>query len=160
MLWIVYSLLCAFFFATSDALTKKALSSKNEYHVLWLRLLFSLPILVASVLVTGIPPLDAVFIYSVIIALPLEIVAAVLYVKALKKSPLGLTVPLLGLTPIFLILTSLIILGEKITVMGGVGIFLISAGGYSLNLHDAKTGLLGPVRALLKEDGSRLMLLV
>src|SRR4030042_1796256 len=41
--WVLLSLIAAFTLATSDALTKKTLTSHNEYIVAWLRLVFSLP---------------------------------------------------------------------------------------------------------------------
>ena len=56
-MWIIYSLLTAFSLATSDALTKKALSSRDEYFVAWARLLFALPLLLISLLFVEVPHL-------------------------------------------------------------------------------------------------------
>ncbi|MBI4709892.1 MAG: EamA/RhaT family transporter, partial [Nitrospirae bacterium] len=59
---MIYAFLTAFLLATSDALTKRILFSvKDEYLVAWLRLLFSLPLLMISLLFAGIPPLDGTF---------------------------------------------------------------------------------------------------
>ncbi len=44
-MWVTLSLLTAFSLATSDALTKKVLRSRDEYFVAWIRLLFALPLL-------------------------------------------------------------------------------------------------------------------
>ena len=49
-MWIVLSLLTALSLATSDALTKKALVSRDEYFVAWIRLIFALPLLLLSLL--------------------------------------------------------------------------------------------------------------
>jgi drug/metabolite transporter (DMT)-like permease len=158
--WIIYALLTAFLFATSDALTKQALTARDEYFVAWIRLVFALPVLFLSLLFIDIPQLDRTFWLATFIALPLEITAIILYTKALKVSPITLTMPFLALTPVFLILTSYLILNEKVSVWGGTGIVLIAAGSYTLNLHKMHTTILGPVLAIFKEPGSILIIIV
>jgi len=157
-LWIIYALLTAILLATSDALTKRALSSRDEYFVAWARLLFSLPVLAASLLFIEIPPLNRTFWTATLIALPFETVAIILYTKALKTSPISLTMPFLALTPLFIILVSYVILGEKVSVTGGIGIFLIATGSYTLNIHKARQSVLGPVKAIFREKGSMMMI--
>jgi len=159
-MWIVYSLLTAFTLATSDALTKKALASRNEYHVAWMRLLFGMPLLLVSLLFIDIPPLDSTFWIAVCAALPLEIVALILYTRALKVSPISLSVPFLALTPVFLIVTSELIVGEKVSLQGIAGIILMAAGSYSLNLHRIREDLFAPFRAIWREKGSVMMVAV
>lgn len=157
-MWTIYALLTAVLLATSDALTKRALSSRDEYFVAWARLLFSLPVLVASLIFIEIPPLNKAFWTATLIALPFETVAIILYTKALKVSPISLTMPFLALTPLFLILVSYFILGEKVSVSGGIGILLIASGSYTLNIHKARQSLLGPVKAVFREKGSMMMI--
>ncbi len=159
-MWILLSLLTAFSLATSDALTKKALVSRDEYFVAWIRLLFSLPLLLVSLLFIEIPPLDRTFWLATLSALPLEIAAIILYTKALKVSPISMTVPFLALTPIFLIFTSNIILGERVSVYGGAGILLMAVGSYSLNIHLIRVNVLEPVKAVLREKGCVMMIIV
>ncbi len=160
-MWVIYAFLTAFLLATSDALTKRLLLSvKDEYLVAWLRLLFSLPLLMISLLFAGIPPLDGTFWTAVLIALPLEITAVILYTKALKASPMSLTIPFLAFTPFFLIIISYVILGEKVSLSGAVGIILITGGSYVLNIHKARYALMEPVKAILKEKGSVMMIIV
>ncbi|MBI5195157.1 MAG: EamA family transporter [Nitrospirae bacterium] len=160
-MWVIYAFLTAFLLATSDALTKRLLFSvKDEYLVAWLRLLFSLPLLMISLLFVGIPPLDGTFWTAVLIALPLEITTVILYTKALKVSPMSLTMPFLAFTPLFLILISYVILGEKVSLSGAIGIILITGGSYVLNIHKARYALIEPVKAMLKEKGSVMMIIV
>jgi uncharacterized membrane protein len=159
-MWILLSLLTAFSLATSDALTKKALVSRDEYFVAWIRLLFSLPLLLVSLLFVEIPQLDRTFWLATLSALPLEIAAIILYTKALKVSPISMTVPFLALTPIFLIFTSNIILGERVSVYGGAGILLMAVGSYSLNIHLIRVNVLEPVKAVLREKGCVMMIIV
>jgi len=159
-MWILYSLLTAFSLATSDTLTKRVLASRDEYFVAWARLMFCLPLLILSFLFIEIPSLDRTFWIATFCALPLEIVAIILYTKALKISPMSLTIPFLALTPLFLIFISYFILGEKVSLYGGIGIMLMAVGGYALNLHKVKKDLVAPIKAIFREKGSLMMIAV
>ncbi len=158
--WVILSFVSAFSLATSDALTKKALRLDNEYLVAWLRLVFSLPPLVLLLLFIPVPDLDRTFYLSFFCALPLEILALILYIKALRISPMSLTLPFLSLTPIFLIVFSRVIVGESVSLKGAAGIILIATGGYSLNITSVRKGFLAPVKAIARERGSVYMIIV
>jgi drug/metabolite transporter (DMT)-like permease len=153
-------LLAAFTLATSDALTKKSFSDQSPYIMGLIRLGYTLPWMLTSLLFIPLVIPDSTFWLCMLTGLPLEALAFYCYMKALKVSPLSLTVPFLAFTPGFIILTGWIILGEKISAGGLWGIILIMAGAYSLNLSHTKYGLFGPLTAIFKEPGSRLMLLV
>jgi len=64
---------------------------------------------------------DAVFWTCVLTGLPLEVLAFLCYMKALKVSPLSLSVPFLAFTPGFILLTGWFILGETIRGVGWQG---------------------------------------
>ncbi|MGD0283851.1 MAG: EamA family transporter [Dissulfurispiraceae bacterium] len=159
-LWIPLALTSAFLLATSDALTKKALSTHNVYFIAWLRLLFSLPLLGSCLFFIPVPNLDNTFYRTVLTALPLEIIALVLYTKALKVSPMSLSLPFLSLTPVFLIIVPYLILGESISLPGAFGVLCIAAGGYTLNINKFSEGILGPFAAIRKEKGALMMIAV
>jgi len=159
-LWFPLTLFCAFSLATSDALTKKALADHNEYLIAWLRLLLALPFLLAPLLFIQIPSLGKDFFPAILIALPLETAATLFYIRALKVSPLSLTLPFLALTPVFLLIIPFLLLGEKISLAGGIGILLIAVGSYSLNLGETRKGILAPFRAIRRERGALYMIVV
>ncbi len=159
-MWIIYALLTAILLATSDALTKRILVSRDEYFVAWIRLIFTLPVFLVILMLIDIPDLDRTFWSATLIALPLEITAIILYTKALKTSPISLTMPLLALTPLFLIFISYIILGERVSISGGVGVFLIVIGSYTLNIHKIRQALTEPIKAIFKEKGSVMIIIV
>jgi drug/metabolite transporter (DMT)-like permease len=158
--WVLLALISAFTLATSDALTKKALARSNEYLVAWFRILFSIPLLLLIWIFIPMPKLDIEFYKAFAFALPLEIIAIIFYIKALRISPLSLTLPFLSLTPAFLILISYLILGEKVSFQGAIGIIFITVGSYTLNLHEMRKGIFEPFRAITKEKGSVLMISV
>lgn len=159
-MWVLLTLLCAFTLATGDALTKKALRGTGEYLIGWLRLLFAVPPLLVVLMFVERPPLDAAFYRAFAIAMPFEILAFVLYIKALRTSPLSLTMPFLAFTPVFLIGVSYLIVGEEPSRGSVLGILLVGAGGYVLNFHHMDRGVLEPLRAVFREKGSLMMLAV
>lgn len=157
-LWVLSALFSAFTLATSDALVKKSVEGQNEYLVAWFRLLFTLPLLLVLLFFVPVPRLDREFYNAFLIALPVELVTVILYVKALKLSPMGLSLPFLSLTPVILILVSFLVLGEKVSFTGGAGIALIAAGSYVLNFGEIRKGIFGPFRAIGRERGSLMMI--
>lgn len=159
-LWVALSLVSAFSLATMDALTKKTLREGEEYLVGWLRLIFSAPIFVAVLVFTEPPELDGAFYKAFLSAMPFEVLAFVLYIRALRVSPLSLTIPFLAFTPVFLIGVSSVIAGESVSARGAAGIVLVAAGSYVLHAGTIGKGVLEPLRAVATEKGSVLMLAV
>ncbi|MEE9514879.1 MAG: DMT family transporter, partial [Candidatus Brocadiales bacterium] len=158
MTWFHYSIISAFFTANSVAISKKALEGSDVYTVAWVRYGYALPFLLCMLAFTEIPPLDSVFFLVNLIQVPLNGLAIVLYIRAIKYSPLSLTLPYLALTPVFLIGTSYVMLGERPDSSGLIGILFVALGAYLLNVRATREGLLGPLRAILDEEGSLLMI--
>ena len=158
--WLFLAILAAFSLATADALTKKHFSRLSAYEMGITRLTYTLPWLVIALFFIPWPRLDSTFFLAFGAALPLEVLAFLCYMRAIKISPLSLTLPFLAFTPVFIILTGRLILGETVTLPGVAGILCIVAGAYSLNLSQASIGVLEPFRAIFREPGSVLMLLV
>jgi drug/metabolite transporter (DMT)-like permease len=161
MSWFIYAFICALSLATADALSKKALDDNTDpYIVAWARTGYAAPFIAVIIPFIDIPELDSVFFVITFLAIPLDIIAVLLYIRAIKVSPLSLTLPFLSLTPIFLIVTSYIILGEKPDKFGFIGIILVVIGAYLLNVHTISQGFLAPFMAIVKEKGSVLMIIV
>lgn len=95
MVWFLLSLTSAVTLATVDALSKHALKDSKEEVVAWASWGFSAPILLTTLLFIEIPSLDQTFWAATILALPLELVAVLLYIRSIKISPLSLTIPFL-----------------------------------------------------------------
>ena len=112
------------------------------------------------ILVTGIPPLGPGLVPALAVTVTINCVATVLYYRALSTTDLSLCVPFLAFTPVFLILTSFIILGEIPSPAGAAGIFLVTAGAF-LHTRSGRSACLGaPIQAFLHDPGIRSMFLV
>ena len=160
MLWLYLSLTAAVTLATVDALSKYALKDSGEEVVAWASWGFAAPFLLATIPFIEIPTLDLTFWMATILALPLELVAVLFYIRSIKISPLSLSIPFLALTPVFLIATSFFMLGELPDSSGIAGIMLIAIGAYLLNLNSSGKGFLAPLKAISREKGSLLMIAV
>jgi len=160
MHWFPLALTAAFLTAASDALTKAYLRPLGTFQMASGRVAGPVLFLLPMLFLQDWPCLDAVFYKTVVILLPLETLALVLYMEALRISPLSLTVPFLAFTPAFMILTGALILDENLGPQGIAGILLIVAGSYSLHLRSLSSGWTAPLRAIFRERGSVLMLLV
>ncbi|MEJ2688677.1 MAG: DMT family transporter [Deltaproteobacteria bacterium] len=161
MPWYVYALLTAMAVAGRDIYVKAGCRELSVEEVAGVEMAWSLPVFAAGILLVPWPPLDATFWWMLFWSFPVNILAYFLYLYAIKVSPLTLTVPFLSFTPAFMIITGLLFLGEEINRWGGAGIACIVGGSYLLNIDTAKAGgLLGPLKALVRERGSWFMLLV
>ncbi|MGB5718217.1 MAG: DMT family transporter [Gammaproteobacteria bacterium] len=164
MHWISLTLLSAFFLATADTLSKRYLSHYRPGELVLVRFGVSGILLVPLLLWQPWPQLSAVFWGWIVVSLPLELIAMWLYMLAIRDSPLSLTLPYLAFTPVFNTLTGYLLLGETVSRSGFAGILLVVLGAWLLNLKaiQGRTGLnvLAPFRAITRERGSRLMLVV
>ena len=156
MFWYLVTIFSGFSFATADAISKKASKYTSPLVLAWVREAFALPFLLPILLFIEIPQLDNIFWYALITCTVFDFVATYLFMKAIKIAPLSLTVPYLGLTPIFSLLFSFFILGEQVTVIGLIGILLVSIGAYTLRLDTHKFGWLAPFKAIFQYKGSLL----
>ncbi|MBZ8180757.1 EamA family transporter [Oscillatoria salina] len=160
MLWFLFASLTAIFESLKDVTSKYGLKNINEYIVSWALMFFTLPLLLPLLFFIQIPELGSKFELALLIGGSLNIVAIIFFIKAIKISDLSIAIPLIAFTPLFLLITSPLIIGEYPTWIDAIGIFLIVIGSYILNLKEKEKGYLVPLKALVTEKGSKLMLLV
>ncbi|MBA1149167.1 EamA family transporter [Ectothiorhodospiraceae bacterium WFHF3C12] len=163
MYWLPLTLLCALSLASADAYTKARMAGNTAGELTLIR--FAVTGLLLSPLLVWHPPgpLPAAFWGWVGAAVPLEVLAMVLYMRAIQTSPLSLTLPYLAFTPVFTTASGALLLGERVSVTGFAGIGLVVTGSYLLNAgrdDHAPRDWLTPLRAIAREPGSRLMLAV
>jgi len=170
MLWLFLALGTAFFEAVKDVLSKRQLNScpeaslfsksGDEYLLAWAYNAFGLPLSGAYLWWSGVPQIGEGFFLALAAGVGLNLIAVPLYMRAIKASDLSLTLPMLTFTPLFMLGTSPVMLGEFPGFWGGLGMFLIIAGAYAMHVGRGGRGLLAPFRALRDEPGPRIMLFV
>lgn len=160
MHWLVLTLAAALTVSTRDAAMKRFFSGLSSYQMSVYPLLYSLPLFLITLFLVEIPPLDEAFWWSFACALPLEMTALLLYMESIKVSPLSLSVPFLSFTPVFILITGKILLGELPNLIGLIGILITVLGSYVLNLNPASRDPFHPFKAIVREKGSWMMLIV
>lgn len=137
---------------------KNALET-DEFVTAWASRAFGLPVLLVAILYYGVPDLGIDFF---LLAIPQGLVialASVLIAKAYKESDASIVTPMYAISPILVVVTSFLILGETPNLLGGAGIVLITLGAYTLKIKGSKT-LLEPLKKLWDERGVQLILVV
>ncbi len=67
-----------------------------------------------------------------IILVPLEIIAFILYSQAISIAHISLVIPITAFSPLLVAITSMIILREYPSLLGIIGIFLVTVGSFSI----------------------------
>jgi uncharacterized membrane protein len=158
--WLLYAFLTAICEAAKDIFSKIGLKTNNVYIVAWAYRLYSLPFLLPLLFFIDIPQLSLKYWMALFVGGSLNVLTSILYMKAIKHADLSVSVPLVTFTPLFLLLTSPLIVGEFPSLVGALGIVAIVLGSYLLNYNQNRRGIWAPFKALVSEKGPRYMLLV
>lgn len=159
-MWLLLALLTAFFVSLQDIFGKEAMKKVDVYVAAWSWMFFSLPFLCGSLFFQNIPPIKPPFWGALCVSTVILIFASILYFKAIRASDLSLSIPMMAFTPLFLLITSPVILGEFPGPLGVLGIGFIVCGAYTLHFKEKSKGYLEPFKCLIREKGPRYMLLV
>ncbi len=161
MWWLILGLIGALSKSVLDFISKKIMHRTDEYVLAWSRIGIFLPVYVILLFIIPKPQLTPAFWGAIALGVPFEVTGLVLYLKAIKASPLSITIPMLGMTPIFLLFTSFVLLREVPSLLGLAGIVCVAAGTYVLGFGgNEKKGIFEPWKNLLRQKGPMLMLIV
>ncbi|MBN2406270.1 MAG: EamA family transporter [Elusimicrobia bacterium] len=159
-MWITLSVLTAFFYAAVGAWNKKITEKVNYHTATWSMFAFAVPFLAAVLLSVGVRRPETAFYPNCLATLMLNMVGTTLFVKAITISPLSVVFPFLAFTPLFLIFTGFVFLGEMPGAYGIAGIMLIVSGTYVMGMSRERRGIFAPFVSLRKEKGALLMIIV
>jgi uncharacterized membrane protein len=161
--WFYLALLSALSLAFADVFSKKYFAGNTGLELLLVRFFVPGFLLLPVTLTGNYPEIYSAFWLWIAILVPLELLAMMLYSLAIRDCPLYLTLPYLAFTPVFNVFTAKIILGETVTQQNLAGILLVVFGAYLLNVRKPADGqnysFFGPLKAIVTERGSRLMLI-
>lgn len=160
MLWLLLAILTAFFQSLKDVFSKIGLKKVDEYLAVFALSSFSVILLMPIVYNMKTPQLSYKFFGILLISGILNLIAIIIYMKSLKYSDISISAPMLTFTPIFLLLTSPILVGEFPKFLSIIGIIFIVIGSYVLNIKETHKGFFAPFKAIFNNKGPRLMLCV
>ena len=156
---ITLVLLSALMHALRNFLTKKA-DDKHAF-VWWYEifgLLFFTPVFVFILIREGFgSPLPVLVILCSGVV---HFVYWYLLAKALEKGDLTLVYPIMRSSPVLVLLFSIVILGEDVSLLGVAGILIVVCGVYSINLERlALSEIVRPFKALRRDQATQFALL-
>lgn len=100
-LWLAFGLLCAFFYASHGAQTKRLLREVDNVVLVWASSTFALPVTLGYSLVEGFAAPTAAFGWALAGVVAINAAANLMYNHAIHLSDLSLVIPLLAFTPVW-----------------------------------------------------------
>ncbi len=156
----IYVLLGSILFPIVDVFKKKATNKFDIKIIFWGVVTFALPIYGFVLLYNGLPAIDSSFWWLIAVNTPLLIFTNILLIKDEKIAPISTTLPLLSFTPVFLIFTSFILLGELPNKFGIIGIFLVVLGALLLKGERIRHGFSKNLYSIFKRRESQYILII
>ena len=160
MPWFFLATSVAFIQSLKDVYNKTQLKNFDEYIIGCSLTFFTSLFLSPLLFLIDIPKLGNNFWLALSVGSSLNAIAYTLYLRAIKISDLSIIAPITTFSPLFLLVTSPLIIGEFPQPLGMTGVLLIVVGSYLLNIKEKQKGYLAPFRAIITDKGSRLALLV
>jgi len=157
-MWLLLSFLAALFQGLTDLFAKNLTKTINAYSLAFSYSIITVLCLFPYIIFTKGPEIGASFWSSLLITGLINSVTVVLVFKALKRTELSLITPIYNLSPLFLLFTAPLLVGEFPKPIGLVGVFLILFGTYVLNFKGKVN--FEPFLEIYKDRGQRLILLV
>ena len=133
-MWFILSLISAISVSLSDFLAKVYMKDLNPKDTALVRFItssiFIIPLLPFKI--DEISKLNHTIYLYLILLIPLEIVAFILYSQAIRIAHISLVMPITAFSPLLVAITSMIILGEYPSLLGLTGILLIAVGSFMI----------------------------
>lgn len=158
-MWFLLALLAAASNAVSNVARHIKGDHANPIVLGWMTHVVALPLALVLVLLDGgFGQVDPAFWLPATSAALLTTITAATLIKAYQSSEVSQIAPLQTMLPIFLIVSSYLMLGERPPLAGMLGVVMVVAGAYYVNSH-AHQRLLDPIRLMLHDTGARLILI-
>lgn len=159
MIWAILPIVAGFFDSMYYFVLKK-LSGIDIYSKIALLNITAVPFLALGFIFFDMPRTTPIFYAVIFINIIIFFLAQILMIKSLKMSNLSISIPMLSFTPVFLLLTSYLMLNEFPTLAGLLGVLLVVAGSYALNINELKRGYLEPIKSIFRNKGVFYMVIV
>jgi drug/metabolite transporter (DMT)-like permease len=159
-MWAVLAVGTAVFYALNGAWSTRISRRIGPLLGAWTLFVFALPFVGGVLALRGLPPVEPGFWPAWGMNVVVNLGAWYLFFSALRSGDLGITYPLLALTPVFVVPVEWTLLGEAPAPVGLIGIALVVLGVYLLNIQTIRSGAFAPVAALARDPSARKALAV
>lgn len=161
MNWFFFALLAAISESLKDLLCKHGLRSVSPQLAALAASATPIPLLLGILLFSdSIPVLGPHFYPALLLGGTLNVLALFQFMRALQSSDMSLSIPFVSFTPIFLLVTSPLLIGEVSKSLDIGGILFIVVGAYLLQICSTDQGWLAPFWTMVTQPGPRRMLSV
>jgi drug/metabolite transporter (DMT)-like permease len=151
-LGLLFALSAAFLTSFLPIVNKRLLTDTPVSVVAWGVTVLSLPLLgLLAVILLPFPHVGSIFWLGIVSSALLNLAATLISTQALKLADASLVTPVLTFNPAFTMLIAIFTLGEVPSLFGVLGVLVILAGGYVLNLEQIKGGWWRPLTALVTQ---------
>lgn len=167
LLTVLVLVACALAWSSFDLVRKLLLDTIDPVPLVFLLAGFQTPLFALWNGATGGPWVpEEGYLLPALLSVALNIVSNVLFISAIKVSPLSLTIPLLSFTPVFTTLLAVPMLGEIPGPWELAGIVLVVIGAFALHVTPGSASATGSgsapglgevFRAFVRERGSVMM---
>ncbi len=162
--------------AAFDVARKKAVEGMSATGALATINAVHIPILVSMFIAGALAPAESVsgdlletmlpqwsdpspsYAWQYTVSLVFNVLANLMFMRAVALSPLSLTIPYLSFTPVFTAAIALVAYGTSPSIAGWIGVTMVCAGAFFLNPGNQGAGPFEPLRALGRERGSLYMI--
>lgn len=158
-MWFFLSLLSAFFETAKDTSGKHSVTKTDEYTAAIALHIFTLLATIPFLILSEIPQLETSFWLGSLAFLFITPAWTLLYMKALKLSPLSTTLPMMAFNPIFTALLAFLFQGDIPDASGWIGILLISVGIYFVHAKSIHMKHIGSTLTSMFADKGALAML-
>ncbi len=149
---------CAIAFSTSDFFRKVVPADCSTPLAMLYIVGFQLPVVAMWPAITGDFALTSAYWLPGILNAAIGLIANLLFIAALRRSPLSLMVPMLAIVPVFVVLFAGVILGEWPTPHQALGIFLVALGLFAVFIPGSAAHPIAVLKHLGAQAGTRPML--
>ena len=155
MFGIGLAVLSALCWGGLDALRKQLSGHLNALPLTFWLIIGQWPFFLIWVLWSGDFELGIDWLLPGCLVATLAIIGALMFMRAVKLSALSLVIPMLSFTPVFAVLSSALVLGERPTLRQMIGIGVIVSGAFTLGWTGARVDRKG-----FREPGVWMMIIV
>ena len=154
-MWFYLALATSLISAISVIFSKKILKGVSPSVLTWCTLLLATPIIAISAIKEGVPDLNILFAVGVTGSVLFYTISTIVQFRAMKIADLSAIYPLVSLGPIFTLLAAFLPpLNERPGIIAVIGILVTLFGAYTLNVSNAKEGLIKPIKLLFENKAS------